>query len=348
MKTISVIGNFRIGQDDVCNGQTIKTRIVYKALVEKYGEKETTFFDTHGSKKKFLALPILLWKQMKSANNVIMITAHGGVKFVSPILTFLNLFYRRKLHYVVIGGWLPGFLLKHKFLRGIIRKFHHIYVETTTMKKALEDQGFKNVVVMPNCKFLDILNTDDVDDCFSEPLKLCTFSRVSKGKGIADAVYAVKKANVILGRTAYALDIYGQLENDEVEWFNELSHDFDSCIHYKGMVPFDQSVNVLKDYFALLFPTRFYTEGIPGTIIDAYAAGIPVISSKWESFSDVVEDGKTGYGFEFCNPESLTDILLEVAKSPQMIVVQKVNCLKKAYDYLPANVINLFEIGEST
>jgi hypothetical protein len=55
---------------------------------------------------------------------------------------------------------------------------------------------------------------------------------------------------------------------------------------------------VLKDYFALLFPTHFYTEGIPGTVIDAYAAGIPVISAKWESYSDVIDEGVTGIGYK--------------------------------------------------
>ena len=55
----------------------------------------------------------------------------------------------------------------------------------------------------------------------------------------------------------------------------------------------------MKYYFALLFPTRFYTEGIPGTILDAYAAGIPVICSRWESCADVVDDGVTGITYPF-------------------------------------------------
>ena len=45
-----------------------------------------------------------------------------------------------------------------------------------------------------------------------------------------------------------------------------------------------------------IFPTRFTTEGIPGSIIDSYYAGVPVLASKWNSFDDVIEDGKTGVG----------------------------------------------------
>ena len=66
---------------------------------------------------------------------------------------------------------------------------------------------------------------------------------------------------------------------------------------------------MLKNYFLLAFPTKFYTEGIPGTILDAYAAGVPVIASKWESFFDVIEEGKTGIGYEFDNQKELEKIL---------------------------------------
>ena len=57
-----------------------------------------------------------------------------------------------------------------------------------------------------------------------------------------------------------------------------------NCARYCGIKDPKDSVKTLKNYFALVFPTRFYTEGIPGTIIDAYYAGVPVIASKWESF----------------------------------------------------------------
>ncbi|MFR3494185.1 MAG: glycosyltransferase [Blautia sp.] len=53
-------------------------------------------------------------------------------------------------------------------------------------------------------------------------------------------------------------------------------------IRYKGMVPFNQSTEVLKNYDALLFPTYYEGEGFAGTIIDAFAAGLPVIASDWK------------------------------------------------------------------
>ena len=67
------------------------------------------------------------------------------------------------------------------------------------------------------------------------------------------------------------------------------------------------SVDVLKSYFFLLFPTKCPGEGIPGTIIDAYAAGLPVVSSLYPNFAEIIDEGVTGLGYEFDNVDAFDD-----------------------------------------
>lgn len=105
-----------------------------------------------------------------------------------------------------------------------------------------------------------------------------------KEKGIEDAINAVKTVNKEAGRIVYTLDIYGQVDSRQTQWFENLKNTFPDYIKYRGLIDYDKSVDVLKNYCVLLFPTHFYTEGIPGTILDAYAAGIPVISCKMGKF----------------------------------------------------------------
>ena len=167
------------------------------------------------------------------------------------------------------------------------------------------------------------------------------FSRVMEEKGIEDAVKAIQSVNHRLGRNACALDIYGQVDPNQTEWFAKLESSFSKEICYRGIVPYDKSVEVLKEYFALLFPTKFYTEGNPGTIIDAYAAGLPVIASQWESFADMVDHQLTGIGYPFLQTECLEDIIMEVVRTPSIIMNMKTNCLAKAKNYLPENVIDI-------
>ena len=243
---------------------------------------------------------------------------------------------------MVIGGWLPEFVATRKWLKNALMKFAFIYVETSTMKNQLEAMGFTNIVLLPNCKDLNVIRLEELVYTKQEPFKLCTFSRVMKEKGIEDAVNAVKAVNDKIGKNVYTLDIYGQVDKEQTDWFANLQTKFPDYVKYKGLVPFDKTTEVLKDYFLLLFPTKFYTEGIPGTIIDAYAAGLPVISSRWESFSDVVEDNVTGIGYEFGSDEALFETLEMIERNPQIVINMKEACLRKSTSYLPKFVIGRF------
>lgn len=335
----SILGHFGDGAN-LLNGQTIKTKIITEALCKQLGEDQVLKIDTHGGWKTLLKAPLQVFRALKKSKNVLIFPAHNGLRVYAPLLAMGRLCFRKsKLHYVVIGGWLPEFLKKRKCLSRILKKFDGIYVETRTMKAALENQGFQNVLVMPNCKDLKVLTPEQMPVQTAAPYKLCTFSRVMREKGIADAIEAVIAVNTQLGYQVYSLDIYGQIDPAQEEWFEKLQKDFPTYIHYGGMVPFDQSVEALKPYFALLFPTRFYTEGIPGTIIDAYAAGVPVISARWESFADIIDDGVTGWGYEMEDISALAELLKGIALQPERITTLKEACLNKSKCYIPATAI---------
>ena len=339
MKKAAVIGHFGLGHVFL-DGQTVKTKIITNELQRQLGKEQVLTIDTHGGAKTLLKAPVQVLRALKNSENVLIFPAHNGLRVYAPLLSLLRLFFKnRKLHYVVIGGWLPQFLTGRKGLAKILKRFDGIYVETQTMKKALDAQGFSNVCVMPNCKQLTVLTPEELVYPTGTPYKLCTFSRVMREKGIEDAINAVTAVNTQLGYQAFCLDIYGQVDAAQTQWFSDLQRTFPEYIRYGGLVPFDQSVEVLKEYFALLFPTRFYTEGIPGTIIDAYAAGIPVISAKWESYGDIVDEGHTGMGYGFQDVKQLQNILLDAACNATKLLSMKQDCLYKARDYLPESAV---------
>lgn len=336
---VSVLGHFGDGLD-LLNGQTIKTKIITRELQRQLGPDQVLTIDTHGGWRTLLKAPFQALRALRRSANVLIFPAHNGLRIYAPLLCLLRRFFQnRRLHYVVIGGWLPQFLQKRRGLARVLRTFDGVYVETNTMKNALEAQGFSNVLVMPNCKNLTILSPTDLIYPSGLPYRLCTFSRVMKEKGIETAVEAVRQVNEALGYTGYCLDIYGQVGSAQTEWFEALQKQFPSCVRYCGSVAADQSADTLRPYFALLFPTHFYTEGIPGTVIDAYGAGVPVICAKWQSYGDVVEDGTTGVGYDFDCAAQLEDILLRAIGHPQWLLDMKEQCLEKAADYRPETAV---------
>lgn len=340
MKKTCVIGHFGFGQE-LLNGQTIKTKIISSELEKQLGSDRVIRMDLAGRLKRIPGFLIKIPGILAACDHVIIMPVENGLRFLTPLLGFWNFFFRRKLHYVVIGGWLPEFLKRHGVLAHGLKAFHGIYVETHTMKHALEKQKFGNVIVMPNCKKLRILTEDELIYPDGMTLRLCTFSRVMKEKGIETAVETITQINTELGYTAFSLDIYGQVDSNQTEWFAELKRNFPEFVSYKGCVEADKSVDVLRHYAALLFPTHFYTEGIPGTIVDAYAAGIPVISAEWESYADVVEEGRSGIGYTFDDLEQLKAVLKRVNEVPSILSGMKPFCLRKAAEYRSDKVIRI-------
>lgn len=335
---IGVCGHFGDG-NDFFDGQTVKTKIVTSQLEKKFGVEHIVCVDTYGGIQKVLSHIFGIIKMLFKCDNIIILPAQNGLRVIAPLLIFLNIIFKRNIYYDVIGGWLPEFVSKRKILREFLKRIDKIFVETKSMKKQLENQGFKNIDVVPNCKELDVINEYEVKNTISKPYKLCTFSRVMKEKGIEDAIQAVYTVNSMWNDVYFELDIYGQVDNNQKQWFKELQLKFPPYINYRGIVPFNQTTKVLKKYDALLFPTYYEGEGFAGTLIDSFAAGLPVIASDWKYNSEIVDSGKTGIVFETRNVKELQNAIISIHRDLIKWNSMKKNCLREAKKYLPDNAM---------
>lgn len=338
MKKVCVVGCFADGFDLV-NGQTVKTKIVFHELSKSLGDDLVMKMDTYGGIKTLIKSPAMIFKALKNADNIIILPAENGLRVIAPILIGLNVFFRRHVYYDVIGGWLPSFAQKRKWLSFVLKHFNTIYVETDSMKRELEGQGFQNVDVIPNCKELTIIKEREVRVTKEAPFRLCTFSRVMKEKGIEDAVMAVIDLNLKLQGNIFELDIFGQIDGSQVAWFESLKETFPNFINYKGVVQFSKSTDTLKEYDALLFPTYYEGEGFAGTIIDSFAAGVPVIASDWKYNQEIVNSGITGLIFETHNVNALKNAIEEIRIDIEKWNLIKRNCVREAEKFQPANAM---------
>jgi len=333
-KNVCLCGNFGAGKPN-SSGQIIKTKMVEQVLLDRVDRQELGRLDkinTAGRIQGFFRFFCLIFGMFIRNDSIVIMPAYIGIYFVVPCVVFLNKFFHRRIVYIVIGGWLPRLVRKNRWILRHLQKMDAILLETNTMKKALNEQGLNNCWFLPNAKDLKIVSSPN-SKVYLSPFRLCTFSRVMREKGIEDIVQAVLTVNAELQKRAFELDIYGAIEYGQEEWFSQLQATFDSCINYKGLVDSSRSTEYISSYFMLVFPTRFFTEGIPGTIIDAYASGVPVLSSRWESFEDVVDEGQTGLGYTFASVTSLIEELRGVYFEPTKIEVMRPLCLAKAKLY---------------
>jgi glycosyltransferase involved in cell wall biosynthesis len=107
---------------------------------------------------------------------------------------------------------------------------------------------------------------------------------VKKSKGIDELIKASSRF-----RGKIIVDIYGKLSNE----FTEDDFSVLANINYRGEVEANDVINTLKLYDALILPSYHYGEGYPGVILEAYSAGLPVISTYWQAIPEIVNN-KTG------------------------------------------------------
>lgn len=335
-----VIGHFGLGSNFI-SGQTIKTKIFTDELKRQLGSDEIKLIDTYKWKFRFFVLFIKCFYMMLKCKNIIILPGPRGVKALVPLLNFFNIFFHRNLHYVVIGGWLPKYLeQKQKFIPKL-RKYTGIYVETCGMIKMLNSLGLKNVLYLPNFKTLDIVHHKELSHYSKPPYKLCTFSRVTKEKGIEVAIEAVNIINSEKDDIIYTLDIYGPIDEKYNHEFDTIIKSSPSNISYKGCIDYDKTTEVLKHYFVLLFPTFYPGEGFPGTIIDAFASGLPVIANDWRYNNELVENNRNGFLYN-SGVDGLVEILRDILHDVEKINQMKKNCLIDAEKYKAENVIKSF------
>lgn len=334
MRKIGIVGAFGFDAlDKTTGGQPVKTRELYKALRQEYGEKYVQTVETYEWKSHPLRMLGQLTRCICTCATIIMLPAQNGLSVFAKLLIRVKR-KETKLFYDVVGGWLAEKLKDEQDLLELVKKFDGIWVETSSMKAALNELGVNNVTVVPNFKFLKPAPAY-CSEYHPKPYKLCTFSRVMKEKGICDAIQAVQEANAEIGEKTFALDIYGPLDESFRAEFANLMDAAPEYIAYKGIEKPENSVSVLRQYDALLFPTHFYTEGIPGTIIDAYSAGVPIITSLWLNSGDVFWEGETGWGYAFNDSTGLKRRILRMNSEPETFFAMREKCLEKANQFAP-------------
>lgn len=322
---LGILGHFA-RNTELCDGQTVKTRNIEKAFLAE--NKSITTVDSYKWKKHPFSFLFNIIKLVKKSDAIIMLPDAGGIKIYPYVINAFAGKHKRKI-YSVVGGWLPSYLKKSKRVCNQLKKFDYILVETQTMKKQLQELGFTNVVIVPNFKDINPIKEDEINYNFDSPLPFCIFSRIMKEKGVSDAIYTCDRLNKEFGKCVCTLDIYGPVSEEYTEEFFGLCDKYSSFVEYKGIINPSESVKVLKNYYMLIFPTLFYTEGIPGTIIDAFSAGLPVLASEWESCRDVLTNNDS-IVYKFGDKDALYQKLKYCVENVDIINGYRKHCLISA------------------
>lgn len=333
---IGIIGRVDLGRT-LFDGQTVKTRMMYQLLCEMYGADRIEIVDTIDWRHRALKIVVDTRRCLKHCDDVVILLSRNGRRVLYPLLAKAAKKRGTRVYQNLIGGWLDGDLEQFPEWVGYLNAFEVNWVESHKLVEAVAAKGVSNASFMPNFKYLEVPSALE-DRAYGNPWRFCCFSRVVKEKGVGDAVRAIEELNSLGDGRAYQLDVYGPLDAGYRGEFEAL---VGQCAHcrYLGSVEPEASVETVMGYDALLFPTKWQKEGIPGTIIDALSAGVPVIGSHWMYYEELLADGETGFGYEFGHNELLKDAILKFVDLSDVERNQmRRECLRRAKLYTPEAV----------
>jgi glycosyltransferase involved in cell wall biosynthesis len=215
--------------------------------------------------------------------------------------------------------WIEKKGLKH--FQKTFLKAHQIWVLSKLMKETLNKWGYKSDVIVETTIVDDgLLRNYDFEHSilkFSNvyPFVIIFLSRIEKGKGIYEAIEAFRIINKKYSNTIFR--IYGS-GNETQRVLNYIGGSINQTIFFKGYVEGEEKIQAFSGAHVYLFPS--YAEGLPNSLLEALAFGLPIISSSVGGIPDFFKQPQMGYITSDINPIVLANLMENLIQNPAQCI----------------------------
>ena len=144
-------------------------------------------------------------------------------------------------------------------------------------------------------------------------INILFLARVEKAKGI----YETLEAYQLL--TEKQLDISLTIAGDGsyLDEIKQFASDKNLDVKFKGYVSGEEKGKTFAESDTYLFPT-YHGEGMPNSVLEAMAFGLPVITRPVGGLNDFFEDGKMGFLTESKDPRVYADLIEKLITNPEL------------------------------
>lgn len=253
----------------------------------------------------------------------------------------------------IVGDWLAmlglrrhtfGFLKKLSMKSLLTLACHmssRIIVLNHVMKKSLINLGIKanKIGIIPETTVEDSLfKIPKLENGGRAYVKTMIFiGRLSDEKGLFDLVESMKILHDQYGVKKVRLKIVGNgpLRRDLECKVSTLG--LDDIIEFTGYVSHDKISKYLTEAWLLVLPSL--TEALGKVILEAMAAGRPVVATRVGGIPEVVENGVNGFLVKPGNPEALAQSAYKILTNEQIAIKMGRKGKEKAVKYTLENIL---------
>ncbi|KKR22162.1 MAG: Glycosyl transferase group 1 [Candidatus Moranbacteria bacterium GW2011_GWA2_39_41] len=273
-------------------------------------------------------LLVYSWKAYQFSKELIATNKYDLThSFFSIPCGFLSMLLKRKydLPYIVslrgsdVPGYSERFDLAYYVFTPIIK-----YVWKKSDAVISNSVGLKELALKAkaNQEVGIIFNGIDIDNFKPDPSKKSTdkfiitpgASRVTKRKGLDFLIKAV--AQLLPKYPNIFLKVLG--DGDEKENLMTMVSEMklENSVQFVGRVPRDETAPYYQE--ASLFVLPSFNEGMSNAMLEALAAGLPIVATKTGGTDELVTEGQNGLVIEMGNVEDLAEKIEAIISNPEL------------------------------
>jgi len=240
----------------------------------------------------------------------------------APFIIMAKLFGLKVLCHLRGGNFKNWYLSASPLTRSLVRRVHSLINGQIVLGESLRSL-FKGILpdekifVVPNGANI-FFEMDKKAISNNEKIRILFLSNIIKEKGFLDVLKAVPEVVQFCANSEFVFSGYWM--NDEAKnAFNEFrNRNPELPIVLLGPVSGSLKFDLLAKSDIFVLPTYYPPEGLPWVIIEAMAAGLPIITTDQGAITESVKDGINGFIVEKRNPQQIADRIRFLIENPEI------------------------------
>jgi len=214
-----------------------------------------------------------------------------------------------------------------------------IVVLANQFKEKLSDLGIKHDKIYVSSTMVESEKYLPEDKNFSRPYKILFCATMKKEKGPFEILEATP---IVLSKFPSTKFIFigsgkdlGKLKEKSKKML------LNKNVEFTGYVTLEDKIRRYKESHIFVFPT-FHGEGFPTVILEAMAAGLPVVTTANAGLVDTIENGREGFLVTTMpsEPKEIAEKVIKLIENPELMKKISKNNIKKAKEEFDVKAVS--------
>jgi glycosyltransferase involved in cell wall biosynthesis len=340
------------------DGTSVSFDLLCREIARSRPEIDVHVVDSSPKRLKQEGTPLTIWDALRAvrviarvglrvwrADRLVLFGSNGFLARMAPPIVGLARLARTPCYVRPFGGSLAEFCedllpARRERLLQALRACDGVIAETRLLQTRLAEVTGRSVTYLPGYRTISP-NAEASRDARRRhgELRVLFLGHVREEKGVGVLLESLRELEE--QGEPVRCDIFGPIYGSGGEQLEAKLRETGTA-RYRGTLPQHELWSTLARYDALVFPSFYQGEGHAGVVIEAMVAGLPVVTTRFRSLPELVEDGVNGLLVPPGDAKALADALRMLAGDRDRLQRMAEASRSRAADFDVRNVLPQF------